>query len=475
MRCISRHLAWWATVVAGGFAAMAGCGTSDGSGDRATSPNGSGATGSGTKGTSGSSGAASPGDPSAGFCSATGPLVSVPGATATTYDTCTGRIAETRFGNALCTCNDATMAGYLKTRAFDSRTGPAPDTLEGGGSVGINHTYSITTGFTDVGGAFTVAGSESLSFAGFLQVGGDLRLAGEAIVAGYTKIYRNAWLGGAFTDLGPFDVGGDLHTGASVMAIPVRVGGTRAAFSPFGAPCPCEPSQLLDVGALVDDAKLHNDNAAAGIDARMLNLVVGNVDVTLPCGRFFFEHIGGIGNIIVNVTGRAAVFVDESVDATGNLEFRLAPGAAVDLFIRGNLVLTGRAVFGSRERPAGSRIYVGGDGDVLLIGAGGFVGNLYAPRSLVTAVGYAEVWGSIFARDFQCPGYANFVYDSAIQHAGDSCDQPPPPKDSCDHCGTCTGGTACVGETCGACTLDGDCCSPMICSGGKCIEYVPVY
>jgi len=182
------------------------------------------------------------------------------------------------------------------------------------------------------------------------------------------------------------------------------------------------------------------------------------------------ERMAGIGNIIINVTGRVALFVDDSIATTGNLEFRLAPAGEIDIFIRENLVLTGRATFGEKSRPAASRIYVGGAGDVLLIGDGQFVGNVYAPRSLVTAIGYANVWGSVFARDFVSPGYADFTYDRAIQDAGDTCDVPLPPPGTCTTCGTCTGGTACVGGTCGPCRSDADCCSQLICSNGQCTQ-----
>ncbi|HMA92043.1 MAG TPA: hypothetical protein VKP30_05115 [Polyangiaceae bacterium] len=402
------------------------------------------------------------------FCSETGPVVDVEAAAGGSYQSCTGRIAETRFLNALCTCNDATVAGYLKTRSFDSS---AAGSTETGGSVGINDTYSITAGYTDIGGTLSIAGSDSLTFAGYLRLGSDLHINGSATVAGYTNVGRDAWLRDGLTDLGPVTVHGNLHTAATMIALPLRVDGQKFSESvAVVPPCPCEPSQLLDVAKLVDDARRSNDNAHYGIDQKVLNLVVGNVEVTLPCGRFYLEQIAGAGNIIVNVTGRVALFIEDDVAAAGNLEFRLAAGAEMDLFIKDNLVLAGRAVFGSAERPAASRIYVGGQGDVVLVGADRFVGNLYAPRSLVTAVGYADVAGSIFARDFVVPGYADFAYDRAIQHAGDSCDVPPPPVGTCERCGTCTSGTACVNGSCSACHTDADCCSPLACLNGVCAE-----
>lgn len=409
--------------------------------------------------------------PGTDFCSGSGPVVKVTDSTTQqTYSTCSGRIAETRFTNALCTCNDATVAGYLKTRSFDSVKGGPSDT---GGSVGINNAYSITTGYTDVGGSLAISGADSLTFAGYLQVGNDLRIQGEATVAGYTKVGRDAWLASGYTDLGPVTIQGDLHSGSTVMAIPLTVSGKKSQESiTIAPPCPCQPADLLDVGALVRDARTNNDNAANGIDPKMLNLVVGNIEATLPCGRFYLEQIGGAGNIIINVTGRVALFIEDDLAAAGNLEFRLSPSAEIDIFVQGNVVLTGRAVFGTKERPAASRIYVGGDGDVFLVGADYFVGNVYAPRSLVTASGYLKFYGSVFARDFVMPGYADFSYDRAIQHAGDNCGAPPPPTGTCSQCGTCTGGTACVNGSCGACRTDADCCSQLVCVNGVCSEPV---
>jgi hypothetical protein len=407
-------------------------------------------------------------------CSGKGPVVTIPATTATTsYQTCTGRIAETRFINALCTCEDTTVAGYLKSRAFNSTKGTS---LDMGGSVGINRMYAASAGFTDVGGSLSIAGSDSLTLAGYLKTGSDLRTAGSATVPGYTNVGRNMWAAAGFTDLGPINVTGDLHASGILIGIPVTVGGTRTTEAiTVAPPCPCAPSDMLDIAALVAEAKTKNDDAKNGIIPSMFNVLVGDIHATLPCGKFYIEQIAGIGNVIFNVTGRVALFVDGSIANTGNLEFNLSPTAEIDIFIKENLVLTGRATFGQKDRPAASRIYVGGNGDVILTGAGEFVGNVYAPRSLVQAIGFADVYGSIFAKTFVSPGYANFAYDAAITTAGDTCDVPPPPPGTCTLCGTCTGGTACIGSTCGACSTDSDCCSQLICTNGKCVEPGLIY
>jgi hypothetical protein len=162
-----------------------------------------------------------------------------------------------------------------------------------------------------------------------------------------------------------------------------------------------------------------------------------------------------------------ALFIGADISVLGNLQITLGPTAQIDVFITNDLNLVGLAVFGDKARPADTRIYVGGSGNVNLVGAGEFVGNVYAPLSLVTAPGYLDVYGSIFAKDFQVPGYADFNYDSAITQIGSNC---PPVKipGECSQCGECTNGLACVGGKCGACTQDSDCCGQLACTMGQC-------
>ena len=196
------------------------------------------------------------------------------------------------------------------------------------------------------------------------------------------------------------------------------------------------------------------------------------------------------------------------------------------MFVAGNLVPTGVTSFGSVTRPAAVRIYVAGNSNVVLTGAGAFVGNIYAPRALVILTGFSDVYGSIFAGSFEAPGAVFIHYDSAILDAGNECPppeaddagapppaddagappvsddadappavdagstppavdagspppvdaggstpavdaSPPPPPPACKKCGSCSAGTACIKGTCGRCTADSDCCSPLVCNAGN--------
>jgi hypothetical protein len=410
--------------------------------------------------------------PDAGFCQSTGPVVTV-GTGTSSHQECTGQIAQTTFLNALCTCGDTKLVGYLNTRAFDSSQGSYdPSSNLGGGAVGINGAFSVGAGDTDIGGSLSIAGPQSLNFTGYLRVGGDLRLAGASTVTGYTEVDRDAWFGGSFTDLGPLKVKRNLHSSGSVFAIPTTVSGqTVPGAVSISPPCPCSASDFLDVAAIVADGQAHNDNAANGISPDALKNVLLNAELTLPCGRTYLSEISGVGQVTVHVTGRAAVFVGGSVNALGALSFKLENSGELDLFVAKDLILTGSCSFGDKSRPAGARIYVGGSGEVSLFGSAGFVGNVYAPHSKVSAVGYADVYGSIVAGEFDSPGYAHFVYDRAVTTAGSSC-PPVNVPGACRKCGDCTDGSGCVNGTCSACAADTDCCGQFTCSGGKCTPVI---
>jgi len=406
-----------------------------------------------------------------GFCNGSGPVVQLPGSNGS-YSECTSQIASGLFENALCTCDDAHIAGYLHTTSFNSLASADGGNGATGAAVGINNTFDVSAGYTQVGGSLSIAGSSSVAFIGYIETDGDFRLGGAGTIPGYTKVGRNAWLEGNFTDLGPTDISGDLHHAGSVTAIPLSVSGSNTS-GPVSVtpPCPCAASDILDVGAIVAQGAANNDDSAAGITPSSWTNVLVDTTVTLPCGSYYLDSIQIGGSLTLNVTGRVALFVGNDVTVIGNLQVKLGPTAQIDIFITNDLNLVGLAVFGDKSRPADTRIYIGGSGNVNLVGAGEFVGNVYAPLSVVTAPGYLDVYGSIFAKDFQIPGYADFNYDSAITQIGNNC-KPVTIPGECTQCGECTNGLACVAGKCGACTADSDCCGQLVCTSGQC---VPLY
>ncbi|MCC6877573.1 MAG: hypothetical protein IT378_24915 [Sandaracinaceae bacterium] len=400
------------------------------------------------------------------FCMGQGPAVIVGDATAST-DTCAGAIASRVFSNSICSCTDANVAGYMRTRSFDSGMGMS-DTAAGA-PVGINRDYT-TGGYADVGGTFTVAGGMGVRFAGYLEVGGDARFGGDVNAISYIRVRRDLWVQGNVTNVGLLTIDGDLHqpSGRTLATIPDIDGSTIRTPFTIDPPCACAAADLVDIDAIVRHAAIENDNADVGLDPSLLSQVAGlGVDITLPCGRYYLSSIGGLGSITVHVPGRTALFVDGDVNALGVFDIDLGPEGELDMFVRGNLLSIGAGSYGDRSRAAATRIYVGGTGDVTLVGASGFVGNVYAPRARVTAVGATTVYGSLFGRAIDMPGYLDVHYDRAILEVDRDC----PPPDACG-CGAgegCTDHRACIGGACAACTSDNDCCAPLVChSNGTC-------
>ena len=400
------------------------------------------------------------------FCMGRGPVVTV-GDSTTATETCAGSIATRVFDRAICTCQDANIIGYLRTRSFDSGMGTGED--ESGAPVGINRNY-LTGGYAEVGGSFVVGGAGGIDFGGYLEVGGDARFAGDIDAISYITIDRDLYVGGDVNLIGLVTVDRDLYHGGSLPSIPPPIvsGSTTRTSVTVPPPCACGADELVDIAAIVAAGRLENDNADVGLDPGLLESVIGlGEELTLPCGRYYLTSIGGLGDITLHVPGRTALFVDGDVNALGVMDIDLGPEGELDLFINGDLLSIGAGSYGDRSRPAATRIYVGGTGDVTLVGASGFVGNVYAPRARITAPGATTVYGSLFGREVNMPGYLQVSYDRAILDIGRDC--PEPEMCGCGIGEGCPDRSACVGGACTACTSDSDCCGELVCHGdGSC-------
>jgi hypothetical protein len=401
------------------------------------------------------------------FCMGRGPAVIVGDATMMT-ETCAGSIASRVFDHAICSCDDTNVVGYLRTASFDSGV---PGTSEDGfgAPVGVNADY-LTGGYADIGGTMVVAGTSGVSFVGYLRVGGDAFFADDVSAIGRIDVARDLWIRGNLPLTVGLYVTRDLHQPAGRTLSPINdIGGSRytGTFT-VPPPCRCGASDIVDIASIVATASRVNDNASVGLVANELDPVIGlGREITLPCGRFYLTGISGLGDITLRVEGRTALFVQGDVNALGAFDIDLGPDGELDLFIAGNLLSIGAGSYGDRARPARTRIYVGGTGDVTLVGAAGFVGNVYAPRARITAPGATTVYGSLFGQRIDMPGYLDVRYDRAILDVDVDC----PPPTECEPCGGtgCTDDRACVGGMCVGCGSDADCCAPLVCYGdGTC-------
>jgi len=342
--------------------------------------------------------------------------------------TCEPTTAARTFSRALCSCEDTNVAGFLHTRSF--RSGTAADATERlGGSVGVNRNY-ITGGLADVGGDFIVSGPRDTLFGGLLAVGRDLRFRPAFDVAGAVGVGGDVHLQGSLRALGLIGIQGDLHRSPDSRFLGlalVNVAGERYTEEvEVEAPCACGQGEVLDVAGAVAAAYADNDNASIGLDPHAVDLAIGlGTALTLPSGRFYVHQVGSLGAIQLRIEGQVKLYVGDDFLAGPLFAVTLAPGAELDLFVRDNFALAGAALLGDPKRPAATRIYVGGTGDIAVAGLNAFAGNLYAPSANVLVGGVGKVYGSLFGKNILAAGFLDVGFDEAVLDGVDCHPEPP--------------------------------------------------
>jgi hypothetical protein len=383
-------------------------------------------------------------------------------------DQCAGAVAERAFRWALCSCGDVDVSDPLITDTFDS--GLDPDDLGSlGGAVGANGAFTSLSEF-DISGSLWAASSGGITTDDASSVGQDLRSGGDLDGRNPLTIGGDAWVSGDVTTTSSIDIegvlrqpeGGDRSEGVSsdgLITEPVVV----------EPPCSCESSDLVPVAAIVAAAASSNDNEAVGLDPSALVDVSEPLRLDLPCGRYVLDGVETDSSITIGIHGRTAIFIDGDIVVDGGrFDFVVQPGAELDVFVTGKIAVDGRFSFGSRSRPAASRLYVGSSAvdAVTFFHDTVFNGFLYAGEGTIDVRHPFEIFGGIFAGDFDSSGETTIHFDRAILRAGNDCD---PPTGTCSRCGGCPSNQACVDGACGECETSDDCCPPLFCAGGVCL------
>ena len=297
------------------------------------------------------------------------------------------------FGNGVCTCHDLMNTGELHVL-------PGPG---GSGSVGVNGKTRLT-GASEVSGSLVTWGG--LSAVG-CSVGDSLVTPGDAMFTGAATVGGDAVIGGDLQAVGTIDVGGELEVGGSSLLLG---GGTIASRAPYQAlgsqpPCECDPSSFFDVAGAVAAAR----QAASGQSSWNS---VGKAEIQLTTGSYYVTSSVVVGQATIDIAGSVSVFVDGSLGSVGSAQWRLAPGAQLDLFVSGNVGSVGQLFAGDPMAPAAFRLYVGGSGVTALLGVGQteFYGDIYAPLADVQYVGDTRIVGSIFASSILGTGRLEIDY-----------------------------------------------------------------
>lgn len=398
-------------------------------------------------------------------------------------DRCVGSVAEDTFRWAMCVCNEAmfTGGGGLSTDAFDSNLGPyLPGVL--GGGVGLNRNLGIN-GTMDIGGSLWVGGSHDTNFGGgsVKNVAIDLHVGRDVNANSGLTIDGHAFVGGNFTGTSPLTVGETLTIpdSSTVSGAVVYNELIREPVS-VDSPCTCDDDALVPILGLVTDRATNNDNDRIGLasDALMSNAYSR---LELPCGNYYLSGINNAGALVIEATGRTALFIDGDISA-GQLTIIADPDAELDVFVSGSLTTNG-LFFGSPHYPANTRLYIGGPDGIHItsdVRIGGFLyvypGNIHITQSV-------DIYGGLFSNNVHITKPVSIHYDRNIQRSGRVCELIPDPEDPGDADGDATGdgdetgdgdGTGdgdddpiCISLD-GICSVDGDCCAPLVCDQGFC-------
>jgi hypothetical protein len=389
---------------------------------------------------------------------------------------CDGLLAQTTFRWALCSCGNIGLSDHLTTDGFDSTTGAY--TAGGiGAGVGLNGNFQGSSQL-NVGGSLWSSSTQTTSVSDSVTVAQELHLGGALDSSSSLLCRGDAFIDGNVSSNVTID--GTLHvpTAASVSAT-VSVPPVRGNVT-VPAPCDCQPNQLVPIASIVSSHMTNNDDASIGVLPSLLSNPGNSVRLDLPCGRFYFDSIGGSQPITIVAHGHTAIYIGGDVTPSNPLRITLDPTASLDVFVRGRFESSDAFAIGSPNYPALTRFYVGGafsisDGAAL----GGF---FYAAPGSVSASASLEAYGGIFAGSFSTSADVSIHYDRQILRAGEGCPGSGGSAGaggsgaggasggggSCSTCVDC-GNQACKGGACGACTSSADCCAPLVCSGGQCV------
>jgi hypothetical protein len=323
----------------------------------------------------------------------------------------------------------------------------------------------------DIGGSLWTGGTTQGFVSSFnVAIGGELHAAGLVDLTGPgLTVDTDAWTASGLVVTGSALIAGTLFI---PQGAPLNVSGTKTigatVTEPVHVPLPCDCARgsLVDVGGFVETYRANNDDTRAGLDKLILENVQTPLSMTIPCGRLFFTRVGAHAPVHLTVAGRTAMFVGGDFQADADFFIDVPSGSELNLFIEGNVVASEGFGIGDQSNPARARVYIGGNGDVILQNAASVTANLYAPSAqLVLGTAGTTIFGSAFVRQLGSgTGALTIHFDESVARQSSICTAPT----SCASCGDC-GNQACTESTCAGCSDSSQCCTPLVCRSGTCV------
>lgn len=383
---------------------------------------------------------------------------------------CTGDLGATTFTWAVCSCKNIKLSSKLLVDGFDSTKGPyKPGEL--GGGVGANGWIQASSEGNVYGQIWSGSIPQGIKAGSKWGVYNDLQCAGPLDASEMTEA-KDAYVGGAVT--GKLAVAGTLTT-------PTATGGGvtygKLVTAPVTVPPPCECAKKVPVAAIVAAKKTANDNALIGLDPAILSKPGHPDRIDLPCGQYYLTGFSLTGAATIVAHGHTAIYIDGDISAGAFLAMTPEPGGSLDIFVSGTITASSDFKIGSANFPALTRLYLGGATTFTLTSNVVIGGNVWAGNAKVMWTSDTELFGAVFGDDFEATAALNIHYDRAVVTQGDECKKTPPPDAGTDSgitCGTCKdcGNQACISGSCGQCSSSAQCCPPLQCFNGACVQLV---
>lgn len=123
----------------------------------------------------------------------------------------------------------------------------------------------------------------------------------------------------------------------------------------------------------------------------------------------------------INVVGPTVIIVDGNFSFSGKAELNiLGPDAYLELYVSGDVSLTGQGVFNDEENPEAFQLWgtapSGTSQTIKVAGNGDFAGIIYAPNSDLEIKGNGNISGAAVGEDITLTGNAAFHYDLNLKN-----------------------------------------------------------
>lgn len=295
------------------------------------------------------------------------------------------------FSKTLCVCEDLDAVGEVYAgRSVD----PAQPALAVNGRADLIDRVRVDGSFV---------ARRGLDAIGDVEVGERFATAGNADIVGDFRASQ-ADIGGDLDGAGSVDIAGTLRLGGvNDFVGDTRIGRQAAYASPVEPPCGCSAGARFDVAAAVASARTDNDNAAHRVPTRLDQ--IGDAELRLGSGRYYFTGIDSIGDLLIVADGKVAIYVDGDIDSVGRDRIAITPGSTLDLHVAGNVSSVGDLELGNEHAAFAFRLYVGGT-DVAIdsIGDAAFNASIYAPDAELHTIGDTYILGAALVRRIDAVG-----------------------------------------------------------------------